>query len=213
MFTGIVAGQGHIVQVQAQAGETRFTIRADFELANIVVGESIAVNGACLTVEQGAKNSFMAYASAETMSLTNLKYLKAGAIVNIERALALGDRLGGHLVSGHVDGVAKVSAIRAVGQSRFIRLEFEAEHSREIIHKGSITLDGISLTVNECGPGYAEVNVIPETWRVTTIAQWQAGTLVNLETDVIGKYVGHMLTPYQAPSKLNLNFLQEHGFV
>lgn len=218
MFTGIINGQGEIQALRPSGAETRLTVQALYDLAHIQRGESIAVNGVCLTVETFGENRFTAYASAETMRRTNLGALRQGARVNLERALAMGERLGGHLVSGHVDCVAHVLSVEMAGQSRHVRLAFPAEHAPEVIPKGSVTLDGISLTINDCGlagaQAWLEVNVIPETWDVTTARQWTADAAVNLETDVIGKYVRRMLTPWQArpQSRVTEDFLKEHGF-
>lgn len=219
MFTGIIQGQGRIVSLRSFDGETRLSIQALYALENLEIGESIAVNGACLTVESHAERLFTAYASAETMSHTNLGLLVPSSLVNLERALALGDRLGGHIVSGHVDCQAVVRNIARVGQSRRIRLSFPAEYGREIVPKGSVTLDGVSLTVNDCGPDFLEVNVIPETRRSTTVEGWACGARVNMETDVIGKYVRRLLDPWQgrdsgrASDALSEEFLQRHGFL
>ncbi len=214
MFSGLVNGQGEVIAVDARAGQARLRIRALFAWADPRVGESVAVNGACLTAETWEGESvFAAYASAETLAHTTLGDLRPGARVNLERALALGDRLGGHLVSGHVDAVARVAAVTKDGESRRVRLEFDPAWSGQIIPKGSVALDGVSLTVNACGPGFLEVNVIPETWRVTTAAHWAPGRAVNLETDMIGKYVQHALAPAApAPGGLTLDFLRENGF-
>ena len=208
MFTGIINGQGKLLAVESRGHETRFRIQALYDLADIILGESIAVNGTCLTVETSGPSLFSAYASAETMRRTALGLLKPGAKVNLERALAVGDRLGGHIVSGHVDCVAEILSVRQEGESRRIR-----------IGKGSVALDGISLTVNDCGPDFLEVNVIPETWRVTTVAEWAPGTRINMETDVIGKYVRHMMAPHLGlaseeakTGKLSVEFLRENGF-
>lgn len=222
MFTGLVQGMGRVEAVEPQGKETRLRVRALFELKQIVLGESIAVNGACLTVETAGEGWFTAYASAETLRHTNLGGLKSGSPVNLERALALGDRLGGHLVSGHVDCLALVSDIKPAGESRVYTLSFPAEHGAFVIQKGSVTLDGISLTVNKCGPESLSVNIIPATQRETTISGWSPGTRVNMETDLIGKYVRNMLAAWMpgaaggasaAPaSKLSMDFLKEHGF-
>lgn len=226
MFTGLINGQGEILSLRSNGKETRLSIEALYALENIQLGESIAVNGTCLTVESFSYHTFTAYASAETMQRTALGQLKTGSRVNLERALAVGDRLGGHIVSGHVDCVAHVLSVRQVGESRCIRLGFPVELASEIVAKGSVALDGISLTINACGRDFLEVNVIPETWRVTTVADWKPGTSVNLETDVIGKYVHHMMgaflpngmsTPCEAAdsparSGLTLDYLRENGF-
>jgi riboflavin synthase len=218
MFTGIIQGLGRIAAMDRRGGETRLTVRPDFVLTDYALGESIAVNGVCLTVETFGTGWFTAYASMETMSVTNLGDLRVSSKVNLERALAMGDRLGGHIVSGHVDCLAEVEAIRQAGQSRIYRLAFPAAISPQIIPKGSVALDGISLTVNDCGQGYLEVNIIPATQRETTISGWEQGRRVNMETDVIGKYVQRMLGPWnegraQAVSTaITPDFLKEHGF-
>ena len=218
MFTGIIQGLGRIAALEHAGGETRFTVRPEFPLADYALGESIAVNGVCLTVETFGQGWFTAYASKETMSVTNLGALGVSAPVNLERALAMGDRLGGHIVSGHVDCLAEVLSIRQAGQSRIFRLGFPDSHSSQVIPKGSVALDGISLTVNDCGRDYLEVNIIPATQRETTISGWAPGRRVNMETDVIGKYVQRMLAPWHdgptrpEPSKITPDFLKEHGF-
>lgn len=224
MFTGLVQGMGRVETTEkggARGAETRLKIRALFDLPRIVLGESIAVNGACLTVETFGDNWFTVYASAETLNHTSLGGLKTGAQVNLERALALGDRLGGHLVSGHVDCLAVVTEIKPAGESRVYTLSFPAEYGQLVVPKGSITLDGISLTVNDCGPEFLSVNIIPATQRETTISGWTPGTKVNMETDLIGKYVRNMLGPWLAStgagggkpaSSLSMDFLREHGF-
>jgi riboflavin synthase len=218
MFTGIIQGLGRVAGTDRRGAETRFTIRPDFALTDYALGESIAVNGVCLTVETFGAGWFTAYASGETMSVTNLGGLRVSSAVNLERALAMGDRLGGHIVSGHVDCLAEVLSIRTAGQSRIYRLGFPAPYSTQVITKGSVALDGISLTVNDCGQGYLEVNIIPATQRETTIADWVQGQRVNMETDVIGKYVQRMLGPWSegrspaASSAITPGFLKEHGF-
>ncbi len=231
MFTGLIQGQGTLRTVQQQGQDMRLHIETHFSLDALQLGESIAVNGVCLTVESGNTHAFSAYVSAESLAHTNLRVLRQGSLVNLERALAVGDRLGGHIVSGHVDCVAHVADIKPAGQSRCITLHFPAKYSPEVITKGSVTLDGISLTINACGllstdtdaQAFLEVNVIPETWEVTTVGQWKVGTQVNLETDIIGKYVRHMLGPFHAnheksfaqkqESAITENLLQQHGFI
>ncbi len=223
MFTGLVLGTGRIEGIESRGAETRLRIQALFDLDAIEPGESIAVNGTCLTVETFGERWFTAYASRETMSVTSLGDLARGSICNLERALAVGDRLGGHIVSGHVDCVAWVDTIRPEGESKIYRLAFPEEHGRYVIGKGSVALDGISLTVNACGRDWLEVNVIPETQNATTIAQWRAGRKVNMETDVIGKYVERMVAPWKggdsnsekgskSKSAITMEYLAEHGF-
>jgi len=218
MFTGLIMGQGEVVNITPGKGESRFTFRPLFPAPAWATGESIAVNGACLSVETFASQSFTAYASQETLRLSNLGSLCRGDRVNLERALALGDRLGGHLVSGHVDGIAHVESIQNAGSSKSIRVSFPGKFSAQIIPKGSVALDGVSLTINQCGSGFLEVNVIPETLQVTTVGSWKTGQALNLETDLLGKYVERMLLTWKdAPWKdvsgegrLTLDFLREN---
>ena len=217
MFTGLVMGLGRILEAKARGGETRFRIRTLFDLDTIVLGESIAVSGACLTVETAGKNEFTAYASAETLSKTGLGALKPGDTVNLERALALGDRLGGHLVAGHVDCQAVIESAVPDGQSTRFRLTFPEEFSVYVVPKGSVALDGISLTVNDCGAGFLTVNIIPSTMGATTIGSWKPGLTVNMETDMLGKYVLRMLGPWRAAddaktSRITEDFLRDNGF-
>jgi len=223
MFTGLVQGMGRIEAARRQGEETRLTIRPQFSLNDVVIGESIAVNGVCLTVETFSGGAFTAYASAETMRRTNLGELSSGSLVNLERALALGDRLGGHLVSGHVDCLARVAESGEAGLSRRYVLRFPEELGVYVVEKGSVALDGISLTVNECGADHLSVNIIPETQKATTIASWSNGRAVNMEVDIIGKYVARMVGPFAARAAregtgpksgggLTEAFLREHGF-
>ena len=215
MFTGIIQGQGHLASLRRSGRECVLSIRALFALEDLVIGESIAVNGVCLTVESGRDGFFTVYASAETISRTNLSLLRTDDLVNLERALAIGQRLGGHFVSGHVDCLATVQSVRDAGKSLHIRLTFPAEYGDLVIPKGSVALDGISLTVNNCGNSFLEVNVIPETRRATTVASWASGRRVNMEADMIGKYVLRMLAPWREGARegLDENFLREHGFL
>ncbi|MUM76521.1 riboflavin synthase [Pseudodesulfovibrio sp. F-1] len=221
MFTGLVMGMGRVEAAEGRGAETRLRIRALFPLYDIEAGESIAVNGVCLTVETFGDGWFTAYASRETLSVTSLGALKVGSRVNLERAMALGDRLGGHIVSGHVDCLAEVAGVRPAGESRIFRLAFPPAHGRYVIPKGSVALDGISLTVNDCGPDWLEVNIIPETQKATTIAEWTPGRRVNMETDIIGKYVERMVGPWTngqpeategGKSAMTMEYLREHGF-
>lgn len=226
MFTGLVEGQGRVAAMEKRGGDIFFRFQPQFAFELPQIGESVACNGVCLTVETWLPSgpAFTAFASAETASCTNLGSLRVGELVNMERAMRMGDRFGGHIVSGHVDCVATVESVTPVGGSRRIRMVFAPEWSTQVVPKGSVTLDGISLTVNGCGSGWLEVNIIPETWRVTTAANWRPGASVNMETDVIAKYVKNLLQPYAAgqgapaaadrpaESRVTMDFLLKNGF-
>ena len=193
MFTGIIQGQGVIERLTRQAGQCRLTIAPRFDFPDIVDGESIAVNGTCLSVEHHEGSVFSLYASRETMNRTTLGKLHEGSLVNLERALAVGDRLGGHIVAGHVDCLATVESITRSGDSLVCRLGFPEAFGPEVVPKGSVALDGISLTINECGRDFLTVNIIPDTQERTTMRLWRPGVSVNMETDIIGKYVRRQL--------------------
>ncbi|SHN56375.1 riboflavin synthase [Desulfovibrio litoralis] len=222
MFTGIIQGQARISGLDKMANECRICFTPLFELKNFQKGESIAANGVCLTVESFTTDSYTVFVSNETLKCTNLNNWKIGTKVNTERALALGDRLGGHLVSGHVDCLAEVSEINKVGLAIIYKILIPNEYTSEIISKGSVALDGISLTVNECETDFFTVSIIPETQNITNISTWKKGYKVNLETDLLGKYVKRMLTHYLKPktqtekqaekTQLSLEFLRENGF-
>ncbi|MFP4455454.1 MAG: riboflavin synthase [Desulfonatronovibrio sp.] len=218
MFTGIIQTIGTVSGLENKGSETRLRISPRQAFKSLSLGESIAVNGVCLTVEDFGKDWFYAYASAQTLSITNLGGLGYGSRVNLERALSLGDRLGGHLVSGHVDCLGKVSSVEKAGESIIYTISFPERFSSQVIDKGSVTLDGISLTITGCGPGYLTVNIIPATRKETIVSQWTKGGLVNMETDLIGKYVEKMLgsrsgqSNEQSGSRITGDFLREHGF-
>jgi riboflavin synthase len=228
MFTGLVQGTGRIMRLENLGGQTRLVVAPQFPMEDITLGESIAVNGVCLTVERaentatGRGASFSAYASGETLDATALGSLTSGSIVNLERALAVGDRLGGHLVSGHVDCIATIAAVDTAGESTIFRLEFPAAFGSQVVAKGSVALDGVSLTVNRCGGNFLTVNIIPATMAETTIARWRTGSEVNMETDLIGKYVERMLKAWAGqspegdstsdPAGISMDFLRKHGF-
>lgn len=223
MFTGIIQCTGQIVDVRRSGQEARFTVRPGMPFHDLQDGESIAHNGVCLSLESHTAQTYVVYASAETLQRSTLGMLSVGQLVNLERALAVGDRLGGHIVSGHVDCVAHVRRILAAGASRCVEIVFPAVHAPEVIAKGSVALDGISLTINECGDDFLRVNIIPDTQKRTTMHLWRAGTAINMETDVLGKYVRRMLqcgeTPCAAPvaarstSGMSREFLARNGFL
>lgn len=194
-----------------------FGIEACFDLSGPLEGESIAVNGVCLTAKHFSGRGFQVDVSPESLSRTNLGTLAPGSSVNLERALRLGDRLGGHMVSGHVDAVSRVLERRV--QGKFVLFTFMVPEGldRYIIEKGSIAIDGISLTVNRCDRNSFGVSIIPHTLEVTTLGLMKAGDRVNIEVDLIGKYVEKMLAarsgPHTANGGINPAFLARHGFL
>lgn len=215
MFTGLIEGIGEVVSVRRLGGDLRLGIRPGFAFPNPVIGESVAVNGTCLTVETAENGILSFYASEETLACSNISLLANKSKVNMERALALGSRLGGHLVSGHVDTMGTVLSIQNIGQSRAVSIHFPDEWAKYIIPKGSVALDGISLTVNTCDFDFLTVNVIPETWKATTVANWSVGQKINIETDMIGKYIlRSQFIENNKPKKsaIDEDFLRENGF-
>ncbi|MHB1271724.1 MAG: riboflavin synthase [Rhodanobacter sp.] len=212
MFTGIIQSMGRIVRLEPRGGDVRLHIdTADLDLGDTQLGDSIAVSGVCLTAVTLEPRGFSADVSNETLSLTTLGQLKSGDPVNLEKALRLADRLGGHLVSGHVDGVGKVVAIAPDGRSQRWTFEVPAAISRYISAKGSVCIDGTSLTVNEVAGARFGVNLIPHTVEHTAFHARRVGDAVNIEVDVIARYVERLLASGDAP-KLDEAFLQQHGF-
>lgn len=196
MFTGIITDVGQIRRV-AQAGDLRVEIETAYDAAGIAIGASIACDGVCLTVvakgsDAAGRNWFAVDVSAETISKTNAGRWKQGARVNLERALKIGDELGGHIVSGHVDGKASVESVMPEGDSRRIRFRVPEALKKYIAPKGSIAVDGVSLTVNEVDDAVFGVNIIPHTAAVTTLGALKAGDPVNIEIDLLARYVARL---------------------
>ncbi len=218
MFTGIIQGQGVLKEKKPSGGGMVFGIEPDFALTEHEEGESIACNGVCLTARQISSRYFLVDVSPESLSRTNLGRLAAGHKINLERALRLSDRLGGHLVSGHVDAVSETISRKPEGD--FVRFSFNVPQGlgRYIIEKGSITIDGISLTVNHCDKHSFSVAIIPHTLEITSLGSLRQGDVVNIEVDLIGKYVEKLLTAAgkednSTGSGINPAFLAEHGFL
>ena len=199
--------------IRPLGGEIRLTVEAEFDWDGpLVLGESIAVSGACLTVVENRGREFSAHVSAETIKRTSLKGVGPGERVNLERALRLSDRLGGHLVTGHIDGLGVVREKRDRDMSLAFTIGLDRSLMPYVIEKGSISVDGISLTVNQVGSDSFTVNVIPHTIEMTTLNFKKTGDYVNVETDLIGKYVASFLGKNGADSKIDMNFLAKHGF-
>lgn len=193
MFTGIITDLSSVRRVQRRAGDTRFEFDTHYDTTTITIGASIACNGCCLTVIAYGSGWFAVQASAETLARTTLSYWRPGTPVNFEQALRMGDELGGHIVLGHVDGVAEVTAVRPEGDSRRFTVALPLELVRYVVTKGSITLDGVSLTVNEVDAAGLGVNIIPHTQTMTTLGQLRPGDHVNVEIDMLARYIARLL--------------------
>lgn len=217
MFTGIVQGFGKIIEKRPAGGGVVFGVAADFDLDEPQEGESIAMNGACLTARNIQGRRFLADVSPESLARTNLGALTVGATVNLERALRLSDRLGGHLVSGHIDALGVVEERRPAGDFTLFTFSLPTSLAKYVIEKGSIAINGVSLTVNSCDGDRFSVSIIPHTLAVTTLGLLKSGDRVNLEVDIIGKYVEKLLAPKSAETEqaagLDQNFLAAHGFL
>ena len=220
MFTGIIEGMGTLAAMRASGTGRVLTVEADFDLQGTRIGDSIAVNGACLTAVTLSGRRFTCDVSPETLSKTTFGALKIGERVNLERALRLSDRLDGHLVSGHIDGMARLER-RDIDANAWV-LDFSApqELTRYMIQKGSVAVDGISLTINQCDTAGFQVSIIPHTAAVTTIGHKGVGYLFNIETDIIGKYVERFVfrlqegtgTPTAGPG-VSMDLLAKSGFL
>jgi riboflavin synthase len=192
LFTGIITEVGKVVAIEKR-GDTTFTIASRFQSPKIDIGASIACAGCCLTViERDSSGNFSVQASAETLARTTLGTWRAGTTINLERSLKVGDELGGHIVSGHIDGVGTITAIAPEGDSRRFRFEIPNSLARFIAPKGSVALDGTSLTVNEVEENTFGVNIIPHTLAVTTWGTAKAGDPVNVEIDMLARYVARL---------------------
>lgn len=211
MFTGIIKTRGTIDAIQPRGGDVRLTVRSsglpwsDFEL-----GESIAVNGVCLTAVALHDDGFDTDVSVETLNVTALGKLEVGSSVNLEPSISLGERLGGHLVSGHVDCTGTVTARAADARSIRLVIEIPKDYARYVAKKGSVCVDGVSLTINEVSVNSFEVNIIPHTAEVTIIEHYAVGTVVNVEVDLLARYTERLLNP--DGSGISMDLLKAHGY-
>jgi riboflavin synthase len=213
MFTGLVEDTGTLRAVRPEGDGARLTFQTRIPLRDVALGDSVACDGACLTVVATSGDTFDVVAGAETLKLTTWGQARPGRRVHFERALALGARLGGHLVQGHVDGVGLVTASHAAVESWVLWVDVGAALSRYVVTKGSITLDGVSLTVNEVQGSTVRVNLIPHTSTVTHLVDKRPGEGVNVETDLIARYVERLLGGFAPSEGVTLQQLQRTGFL
>ena len=212
MFTGIIAAIGKIESVQAKGGDIRLQVAThNLDLSDVKLGDSVANNGVCLTVIAMTQGSLSFDVSRESLDRTSLGNVKAGSEVNLEKALAVGDRLGGHFVSGHVDGLGKVINKQESARSVQFRFEVPSGLERYIAEKGSICIDGTSLTVNKAEKNWFEVNIIPHTMQETVMKSYRVGTQVNLEVDLIARYLERLLP--QQNLGITRETLLQNGFI
>jgi riboflavin synthase len=214
MFTGIVEEVGNIRDIKTAPDGARLEIAASTVLSDAKLGDSIAVNGVCLTVFERGADWFAADLSAETLNRTSLSQARTNTRVNLERALLSSARLGGHIMQGHVDGTGQLIAARTVGDGYVVRMGFPPELGRYVVEKGSIAVDGISLTIAALSDEWFEIAIIPHTWRMTNLSTLARGAMVNLEVDIIAKYVERMMQAHlqQPRAALTLEKLSELGY-
>ena len=220
MFTGIIEAKGQIEAIVPSGEDMRVRIATGkLDLSDVKLGDSIAVNGVCLTAVELPGNGFWADVSAETLAHTTFKTLSVGTVVNLEKALTPTTRLGGHLVSGHVDGVGEIISRKVAGHSEQFKIKAPDALAKYIAKKGSICVEGISLTVNEVKGAVFDLNIVPHTLEQTSLQQLAAGSKVNLEVDLIARYLERLVLGEQAANteldtgSINLEFLSKHGFI
>lgn len=216
MFTGIIEEMGVVRNFHRDKKSGRISVLAKTVLEDLALGDSITVNGVCLTVMERTDGDFTADVSSETMAVTNLGSLNVGDAVNLERAVRVNSRLGGHLVSGHIDGIGRIKDRRQEDEALFLTIEIPKDLLRYCVKKGSIAVDGISLTINQVTDKEIQVALIPHTAKATTLGLKGIGGGVNLECDLIGKYLERLLLepgPENAPQKIDREYLRRRGFL
>lgn len=216
MFTGIIEAVGKVKRIEPVGGDMRLIVDVQsLDMSDVKLGDSIAVNGVCLTAVEFDSKSFVADVSNESISLTSLKNLKSGSPVNLEKALLPTTRLGGHLVSGHVDGLGKILDIANDGRSIRYTIQVPADLKRYVAVKGSVCIDGTSLTVNAVNDDRFDINIVPHTQERTIIKEYKAGTEVNLEVDLVARYLESLLLHSSDEKKegLSLDLLSKAGFM
>lgn len=218
MFTGIIESLGKVESLQSVGGDVRLRIQTDLDMSDVHLGDSIATNGICLTVIEWGENWYAADVSRESLNRTTLGQWKVGQAVNVEKAMLPTTRFGDHIVSGHVDGLGEITVFRQDARSLYFEVTAPVELAKYLAEKGSVTVDGISLTINHLRGNILSLNLIPHTAERTNIGSWQVGTKVNLEVDVLARYIERLLLGDKAAeqkpeSKLSMSFLAENGFL
>ena len=213
MFTGLIETVGRVTVCQKRGAAAVLTVATSLPLSEIAIGDSVAVNGACLTVTAKHEATLTFDVSPESLAGTTIESVRSGQSVNLERAMRLGDRMGGHIVTGHIDCIGKLLKSSETSGNRVLEFSLPAGHARYLVQKGSVTIDGISLTVNTVSPTGFSVNIIPLTYASTALAQLKVGDRVNIETDIIGKYVERLTSPGKQDGGLSMKTLAENGFI
>lgn len=213
MFTGLIETVGRVTACEKRGVAAVLTVATTLPVTEIAIGDSVAVDGACLTVTAKRETMLTFDVSPETLGGTTIESVRSGKNVNLERALRLGDRMGGHIVTGHIDCIGKLVRTSEASGNRVLEFSIPPEHVRYLVRKGSVAIDGISLTVNEVSHDGFSVNIIPLTISSTTLAQLKVGDRVNIETDIIGKYVERLASPWKPDGGLSMKTLMENGFI
>lgn len=218
MFTGIIESLGKVESLQSVGGDVRLRIGTNLDMSDVHLGDSIATNGICLTVIEWGENWYAADVSRESLNRTTLGNWKVGQRVNVEKAMLPTTRFGGHIVSGHVDAVGEITLVREDARSIYYEVTAPAEIAKYLAEKGSVTVDGISLTINHLHGNIISLNLIPHTAERTNIGTWKTGAKVNLEVDVLARYIERLMLGDKAAdtkeqSKISMDFLAENGFL
>ena len=213
MFTGLIESIGRVTACERRGAAAALTVATTLPVAEISIGDSVAVNGACLTVTAKRESALSFDVSPESLSSTTIGSLRSGHSVNLERALRLGDRMGGHIVSGHIDCIGRLTGMSEADRNRVLAFSLPPEQARYLVTKGSVAINGISLTVNTVSSSGFSVNIIPLTQASTTLAALKTGDEVNIETDIIGKYVERLTAPWKSGGGLSMKTLAENGFL
>ena len=213
MFTGLIETVGRVTACERRSAAAVLTVTTSLPLSEVQIGDSVAVNGACLTVTAKHEAALAFDVSPETLASTIIGGLRNGHDVNLERAMRLGDRMGGHIVTGHIDCIGKLTRMAETSGNHILEFGLPTDQARYLITKGSVAINGISLTVNSVTREGFSVNIIPHTFSHTTLEQLKIGDKVNLETDIIGKYVERLTSPWKPQGGLSMKILAENGFI